>query len=106
MPDASPIALSTHTCRVAKLLKVVTAQILDNLMKNCFDKLLRRGRDDVQTLGSLGALDRLDIWNIDDFPDSLQLRDLDCLLHDLHLRNMHDLDDWPVHQGRRGRTCS
>ena len=38
--------------------------------------------------------------------DSLQLRDLDCLLHDLHLRNLHDLDDWCVHQGRRGRKCS
>ena len=80
MPDASPNAFSTHTRHVAYLLKVVTAQLPINLMKNCFDKLLRRGRDDVQTLGSLGALDRLDFWNINDFLDSLQLGDLDCLL--------------------------
>ena len=32
MPDASPNALSTHTCHVAWLLKIVTAQLLINLM--------------------------------------------------------------------------
>ena len=85
MPDTSPQALSTHTCHVAYLLKIITAQLLIiKLMKNCFDSL--------------------DFRNIDNFFNSLQLRDLDCLLHNLHLRNMHDLDDWPVHKRRRGRA--
>ena len=37
-------------------------------------------------LQTLGAMDSLDFWNIDDFLDSLQMRNLNCLPHDLYLR--------------------
>ena len=74
MPDTSPQALSIHTCHVAYLLKIITAQLLIiKLMKNCFE--------------------RLNFRNIDNFINSLQLWDLDRLLQYLHLRDMHDLDD-------------
>ena len=89
MPDAFPNALPTHACHVAYLLKVVTAKILVNLMKNCFDKLLLCGRDDVQTLGfSKTAGSRMSSPR--HAPEE----------------HAHNLDDWPIHQGRTGRTCS
>ena len=70
MPDTSPQALSIHTCHVAYLLKIITAQLLIiKLMKNCFE--------------------RLNFRNIDNFLNSLQVWDLVCLLHYLHLRDMH-----------------
>ena len=74
MPDTSPQAFSTHTCHAAYLLKIITALLfIIKLMKNCFE--------------------RLNFRNIDDFLNSLQLWDVDRLLHYPHLRDMHDLDD-------------
>ena len=71
MPNTSPTAFSTHTCHVACLLKILTAQLfIIKLMKNCFE--------------------RLNFRNIDYFLNSLQVWDHDRLLHYLHLRDMHD----------------
>ena len=43
MPDASPQALSTRSCFVGQILKIVTAYLLINLVRSFFDKPIGAG---------------------------------------------------------------
>ena len=54
-------------------------------------------REQFSTSRKPGCPGQSGFLDLDDFLGSLQLWDLDGLIHDLHLWNLHNLDDWHVH---------